>query len=151
MIRLQRTTSDNEDFRLLIAELDKELLSRYEERQAIYDRYNIIENNPNVVIAYKDEMPAGCGCFKKFDDRSVEIKRMFVKPEYRGQKIAASILQELENWAIELNISGTVLETGIKQPEAIHLYRKSGYIVVENYGPYKGLPESICMQKNLVN
>lgn len=151
MIRLQRTTSDNEDFRLLIAELDKELLSRYEERQAIYDRYNIIENNRNVVIAYKEEMPAGCGCFKKFDDRSVEIKRMFVKPEYRGQKIAASILQELENWAIELNISGTVLETGIKQPEAIHLYRKSGYIVVENYGPYKGLPESICMQKNLVN
>jgi GNAT superfamily N-acetyltransferase len=151
MIRLQRTTSDNEDFRLLIAELDKELLSRYEERQATYDRYNIIENNPNVVIAYKDEMPVGCGCFKKFDDRSVEIKRMFVKPEYRGQKIAASILQELENWAIELNISGTVLETGIKQPEAIHLYRKSGYIVVENYGPYKGLPESICMQKNLVN
>ena len=151
MIRLQRTTSDNEDFRLLIAELDKELLSRYEERQAIYDRYNIIENNRNVVIAYKEEMPAGCGCFKKFDDHSVEIKRMFVKPEYRGQKIAASILQELENWAIELNISGTVLETGIKQHEAIHLYRKSGYIVVQNYGPYKGLPESICMQKNLVN
>ena len=149
MIRLQRTTSDNEDFRLLIAELDKELQSRYEERQAIYDRYNIIENNGNVVIAYKDEMPVGCGCFKKFDDRSVEIKRMFVRPEYRGQKIAASILQQLENWAIEFNISGTILETGIKQHEAIHLYRKSGYIVVENYGPYKGLPESICMQKNL--
>jgi len=151
MIRLQRTTSDNEDFRLLIAELDKELQSRYEERQAIYDRYNIIENNGNVVIAYKDEMPVGCGCFKKFDDRSVEIKRMFVRPEYRGQKIAASILQELENWATELNISGTVLETGTKQHEAIHLYQKSGYIVVENYGPYKGLPESICMQKNLAN
>jgi putative acetyltransferase len=151
MIRLERTTSDNEDFRLLISELDKELRSRYEEKQAIYDQYNIIENNRNVVIAYKDEMPVGCGCFKKFDDRSVEIKRMFVKPEYRGQKIAASILQELENWAIEFNISGTILETGIKQHEAIHLYRKSGYIVVENYGPYKGLPESICMQKNLVN
>jgi GNAT superfamily N-acetyltransferase len=151
MIKLQRTTSDNEDFRLLISELDKELRSRYQEKQAIYDQYNIIENNPNVVIAYREEMPIGCGCFKKFDDRSVEIKRMFVRPEYRGQKIAASILQQLENWAIELNISGTVLETGIKQPDAIHLYRKSGYIVVENYGPYKGLPESICMQKNLVS
>jgi GNAT superfamily N-acetyltransferase len=151
MIKLQRTTSDNEDFRLLISELDKELRSRYQEKQAIYDQYNIIENNPNVVIAYREEMPIGCGCFKKFDDRSVEIKRMFVRPEYRGQKIAASILQQLENWAMELNISGAVLETGIKQPDAIHLYRKSGYIVVENYGPYKGLPESICMQKNLVS
>jgi putative acetyltransferase len=151
MIKLQRTTSDNEDFRLLISELDKELRSRYQEKQAIYDQYNIIENNPNVVIAYREELPVGCGCFKKFDDRSVEIKRMFVRPEYRGQKIAASILQQLENWAIELNISVTVLETGIKQPDAIHLYGKSGYIVVENYGPYKGLPESICMQKNLVS
>jgi GNAT superfamily N-acetyltransferase len=149
MIRLERTTSDNEDFRLLISELDKELRSRYEEKQAIYDQYNIIENNRNVVIASKEEVPVGCGCFKKFDDSSVEIKRMFVKPEYRGQKIAASILQELEDWAIEFNISGTILETGIKQHEAIHLYQKSGYIVVENYGPYKGLPESICMQKNL--
>ena len=43
----------------------------------------------------------------------------------------------------------TVLETGIHQQEAIHLYRKSGYLVIENYGPYKNMPESICMQKEI--
>jgi hypothetical protein len=48
-----------------------------------------------------------------------------------------------------LNILVAVLETGIKQNEAMHLYRKSGYIVIENYGPYKNMPESVCMQKRL--
>ena len=45
MIELKRTTSDNEDFRLLTGELDRDLWSRYDERQAIYDRYNLVENN----------------------------------------------------------------------------------------------------------
>jgi GNAT superfamily N-acetyltransferase len=74
---------------------------------------------------------------------------MYVKSGYRGQKIALLILDALEKWALELNISATVLETGTKQAEAIHLYLKSGYIVIENYGPYKNLQESVCMQKNL--
>ena len=149
MIKLKRTDSDNEDFRLLIGELDKELWSHYDNLQAVYDKHNIIENNKNVLVAYKDEIAVGCGCFKKYNDQTVEIKRMYVKPEYRGQKIARLILDALEKWAIELNIFATVLETGVNQPEAIHLYLKSGYIVVENYGPYKDLQESVCMQKNL--
>ena len=151
MIQLQRTNSDNEGFRLLIRELDKELRSRYAEQQDVYDQHNIIESNPNVLVAYKEGKAVGCGCFKKFDEESVEIKRMYVKAEYRGQKIAAQILQELEKWATELKIFTTVLETGNKQHEAIHLYRKSGYIVVENYGPYKNLPDSVCMKKQLVS
>jgi N-acetylglutamate synthase-like GNAT family acetyltransferase len=83
MIDLQQTTSDNEAFRLLIRELDKELRSLYNETQSVYDQYNIIENNKNVIVAYKDGVAAGCGCFKKFDDHSAEIKRMYVNPKYR--------------------------------------------------------------------
>ena len=151
MVTLQRTTSDNEGFRALIKELDKDLWNRYNDRQAVYDQHNIIENNRNVVVAYKDGDTAGCGCFKNFNEGIVEIKRMYVKPQYRGQKIASSILQELERWAAELNNTTTVLETGINQPEAIHLYRKSGYLVIENYGPYKNMSQSVCMQKELGN
>lgn len=149
MISLVRTNSDNKDFRMLVSELDKDLLQRYLELQAVYDQYNIIENNQNVIVAYNENTAVGCGCFKKFDNESVEIKRMYVKPEYRGQKIAASILDALEKWARELNVFSTVLETGTRQHEAIHLYRKSGYIVVENYGPYKNMEESVCMHKQL--
>jgi GNAT superfamily N-acetyltransferase len=149
MIELKRTSSDNEDFRSLVMELDCELRSRYDKQQASYDQYNIIQNNQSVLVAYKNGVPVGCGCFKKFDDASVEIKRMYVKREYRGQKIAATILSELEKWVQELNVFTAVLETGSKQPEAIHLYKKSGYIVIENYGPYKNMPQSVCMQKKL--
>ena len=149
MIRVERTTSDNEGFRLLIKYLDRDLLSRYEERQAVYDQYNIIENNSHVLVACHEDALVGCGCFKRFDDQSVEIKRMYVKPEYRGRGIASTILDSLEKWAAELNFRVSVLETGTKQIEAIQLYRKSGYIVIENYGPYKAMPESICMQKLL--
>ena len=104
MINLQRTDSSNEDFRALIKELDKDLWGRYKDQQAIYDQHNIIENNQNVIVAYKDGEAVGCGCFKKFNDGIVEIKRMYVKPQHRGQKIAAAILQELEKWAKELKI-----------------------------------------------
>jgi GNAT superfamily N-acetyltransferase len=150
MMELKRTSSDNEDFRALVGELDKELWRIYEDRQAAYDQHNIIEDNRNVIVAYINDIPVGCGCFKKFDDRSVEIKRMYVKAEYRGQKIAASILAALEQWAGESDIPAIVLETGIKQLAAMHLYGKSGYIVTENYGPYKNMPESVCMLKQLV-
>ena len=74
---------------------------------------------------------------------------MYVKPEYRGRGIAATILNSLEKWAAELNFPVSVLETGTQQIEAIQLYMKSGYVVMENYGPYKNMPESICMQKRL--
>ena len=149
MMRLKRTDSSNEDFKLLIQDLDNDLLSRYEERQAAYDQYNIIENNPHVLVAYTDDVPVGCGCFKAFDDQSVEIKRMYVKPEYRRRGIAGLILDALEKWAAELHVAAAVLETGNKQTEAIRLYKKSGYIVIENYGPYRNMPESICMRKSL--
>src|SRR5215203_6165659 len=102
MIKLQRTASDNLDFRSLVKELDKDLSGRYKDQQAIYDQHNIIESNRNVIIAYKEGEAVGCGCFKKFNNSTVEIKRMYVKPQHRGQKIAASILQELEKWAGEL-------------------------------------------------
>jgi GNAT superfamily N-acetyltransferase len=74
---------------------------------------------------------------------------MFVLPERRGRGVAKSILSELEAWANELNFSECILETGFKQPEAIGLYRKSGYETIPNYGQYSGVENSVCMKKSL--
>ena len=139
----------NADFRKLAAQLDKELLSRYEQEQANYDKYNKIENNNTVVVAYYHEHPIGCGCIKQFNDDAMEVKRMFVVPEYRGQGIAHTILRELEAWAREQSYTLVILETGIRQPEAIQLYKKSGYRVIDNYGQYIGMKSSVCMSKEL--
>lgn len=144
-----RTTSSNNDFQMLIGALDDDLYARNGEAQLKYRPYNKVDMIKNVVIVYFDGKAVGCGAFKKFDEESVEIKRMFVYPEMRGKRLAAGILQELESWAIEEGYTKAVLETGHKQTEAIHLYTKAGYSLTENYGQYVGMEESICYRKEL--
>lgn len=60
---------------------------------------------------------------------------MFVKKEFRGKGIAANILPALCSWARELGYKKVVLETGLKQPEAISLYKKAGFELIPNYPP----------------
>lgn len=150
MVRLLRTYSDNPDFQSLVEQLNKDLHDRYGELQEFYSQFNRIDNIPNVVIAYLDDEPAGCGCFKKFDAQSAEVKRMFVIEDARGKGIGAAVLTELENWAAELGYTTLVLEHGNKQPEASKLYQKQGYSVIPNYGQYIGMEAtSTCMRKQL--
>lgn len=149
MIQIVRTTSSNPHFGSLIALLDSELNSRYGALQKNYDKHNIIEQNNTVVLAFDGGVPVGCGCFKQYDNDSVEMKRMFVSKEYRGKGISKLVLKELEAWAGENGFKAAVLETGIGQPEAIGLYTKSGYVKTENYGPYIGNKNSVCMKKSL--
>ena len=149
-IILKRTDSTDADFHLLIALLDKELNERYGDlMQSTYDRHNHIIDIDTVVLAYNNDTPVGCACFKKYDNTSVEIKRMFVKATERGQGIAYKILSELELWAKENGFTYSILETGDKQHEAVALYQKLGYAITENYDPYSDLTTSICMRKEL--
>jgi GNAT superfamily N-acetyltransferase len=148
-LEIIRTTSDNPDFSGLIEALDNDLYQRNGEAQLKYRQYNKVDMIRHVVVIYVDGKPVGCGAFKRFDDESVEIKRMFVYPEMRGKRLAARILQELEQWAIEEGYNKAVLETGHKQTEAIRLYTIAGYSLTENYGQYIGMAESICYRKEL--
>jgi GNAT superfamily N-acetyltransferase len=147
IVKVVKTTSENSDFLSLIKTFDKYLWERYPELKTNYWGNNIIELNRNVVVIYLDEKPVACGCFKKYDKNTIEIKRMFVSPEARGLGLAQRVLQELELWAKELDYSVSLLETLHKQQEAISLYQKVGYVIVDNYGPYIGLDKSVCMQK----
>ena len=147
MPELLRTNSNNKDFKSLVELLDAELLSRYPDIQAQYAPHNKIEQNNTVVVAYVNNEAVACGCFKEYDNETVEVKRMFVKNEHRGNKISYAILQALEAWAKELAFKRIVLETGSKQPEALGLYIKYGYKKIDNYGPYVDLPDSICFEK----
>jgi putative acetyltransferase len=79
----------------------------------------------------------------------MEVKRMYVLPAFRGRGIAMRILQELENWTAELGYHRCILETGKQQPEAIALYQKAGYTLIDNYGQYAGVYNSVCMQKEV--
>jgi putative acetyltransferase len=146
-----RSNSDNTDFQQLIRCLDEELAVRNGILQGQYTQYNIITNLGTVVVGYHDDRPSGCGCFKVFEETTVEIKRMFVTPEKRGSGIAKMILQELEKWAFEKGYRKAILETGVKQYEAIAFYTKLGYQRMDNYGQYTGNSNSLCMGKDLSN
>ncbi len=116
MIILKRTTSDDRDFRDLVALLDRDLAIRDGDEHAFYAQFNKIDMIKNALVAYMENKAVGCGAFKEYDAQTVEIKRMYVLPEYRGQKIAADILSELELWAAEMHYAACILETGKKQP-----------------------------------
>ena len=147
MVTLQRTDSSNEDFRSLVAFLDAELRIRDGAEHTFYAQFNKIDLIQHVVVAYADGQAVGCGAFKPFADATVEIKRMFVLSDFRGRHIAQAVLQELEAWALEREANTFVLETGLKQPEAIRLYERCGYTRIPNYGQYIGVENSVCMQK----
>jgi putative acetyltransferase len=149
MIDIIKTDSSNADFRALVILLDKDLQKRDGDEHDFYAQFNTIQKINHVIVAYKNNNPVGCGAIKKYDEDGVEIKRMYVKEECRVQGIAQRILSELETWAAQLNFSYCVLETGKKQPEAIRLYQKSGYIITPNYGQYKNVENSVCMKKDI--
>lgn len=146
---IKRTTSDDNDFQSLVAKLDAYLAVMDGDEHAFYAQYNKTDNLKNVVLCYHEEQAIACGAFKKYDEESVEIKRMFVLPEFRGKGMADAVLKALEKWAAELHYQSAVLETGKRQVEAVRFYEKSGYSVIPNYGQYTNVENSVCMQKLL--
>lgn len=148
-IILKRTNSENPDFLELVKHLDADLAIRDGDEHAFYNQFNKLDAIKNVVIAYLNGEAVGAGGIKQYDSGIMEVKRMFVLPENRGKGIAAEILKELEKWARELGFNKCVLETGIRQPEAIALYKKCGYKSIPNYGQYRDAPSSVCFEKFL--
>lgn len=149
MYTLKRTSSDDPDFQALVAELDKDLAVRDGDEHAFYAQFNKIDLIRHAVVIYDDSTAVGCGAIKPYDERSAEVKRMYVPPAARGKGIASLVLAELEIWAKELGYQSCVLETGLKQPEAIRLYTNNHYRVIPNYGQYAGVENSVCFEKTL--
>ncbi|OPC02412.1 GNAT family acetyltransferase [Elizabethkingia ursingii] len=149
MITINRTDSENKDFQDLIYKLDTDLAERNGEKNDFFAQFNKTNLIQNVIVAYSDNIPVGCGAIKVYDKNTMEVKRMFVLKEQRGKKIAGTILNNLEQWAKELSYNKCILETGDKMPEAIGLYRKSGYKQIPNYGQYENVESSLCFEKIL--
>ncbi len=147
MKKIIRTDNKNVDFNKLIIELDAYLKVTDGADHEFYNQFNGLDNIKNVVIAYQDNQAIGCGAFKKLDNETIEIKRMYVKFAHRGSGIAQAILNSLELWASEKGFKKCILETGNRQVEAIKFYKKSGYKSIPNYGQYIHMEDSNCFEK----
>lgn len=136
------------DFIELCNELDNFLneLVDGEENRAEYIPYNQLDDIQSVIIAY-DDIPVGSVSLKKYDHECAEVKRVFVKEEYRYKGIVNKLMELLENAAREQGYRYLILESGEPLVAARALYRKIGYKVIPNYGQYKDMPDFICMKK----
>lgn len=148
-MKIVQTNNSNEDFVKLTSQLDAELNERYGSKQSEYDKHNKIDPIETAIVGYLNDKAIACGCFKQVDKETIEIKRMFVDAHHRRNGFSIKILTELEKWASKLGHSKALLETGKGQPEAIALYKRCGYQQIENYGPYIGFKNSICMKKSI--
>ncbi|HST67900.1 MAG TPA: GNAT family N-acetyltransferase [Mycobacteriales bacterium] len=102
------------------------------------------------LLAWLDGTAAGCGGWRDLGDGRAEIKRMFTVAGFRNRGVARAVLAELERTAAAAGIGEIVLETGSVQPEAIALYRSTGYEPIEGFGYYAGAPLSRAFGKRLV-
>jgi GNAT superfamily N-acetyltransferase len=150
MLGMSRTNSLNPDFVALVKKLDAFLTITDGDEHAFYDQFNKIDSINHVVVFHENCLPVACGAIKQMGSMNAwEIKRMFVEECMRGKGIASLIINELEKWAKELNVEKLVLETGIRQTEAVALYHKNNYQIIKNFGQYIGVENSICFEKLL--
>jgi GNAT superfamily N-acetyltransferase len=142
------TPVDPEDERLgkLIAELDRELTSRYND-----EAIGPMPILPDVqfVLACRGTTPLGCAATQpKGED--FELKRMYVAPAARGTGVAPLLVDAAVDIATTRGGKRLILETGIRQPEAIRLYEKCGFTRIPNFPPYDQDPLSVCYARDLV-
>jgi putative acetyltransferase len=137
----------------LITRLNQELAARYPEPGANHFRLDVDEVAPGrgaFLIARLDGAPAGCGAVRLLDPSTAELKRMFTVPSARGRGVGRAVLAALEGEARLLGVKRLVLETGVRQEEAIALYESHGFSHIPLYGEYVTSPLSLCMEKLLV-
>lgn len=102
-----------------------------------------------LVVRDDDGRAVACGGVARFDEGRGELKRMYVMPGLRGRGLGRRLLVELEAEARRLGYRSVVLETGDLQPEALGLYRSSGYERIPCYPPYDSRALSLCFEKLL--
>ncbi|HET9045854.1 MAG TPA: GNAT family N-acetyltransferase [Casimicrobiaceae bacterium] len=108
-------------------------------------------SQPNVVFAVvrdDDDRPIGCGAVVVEHDFG-ELKRMYLRPANRGRGLAAALLAFLEGHAAARGCTRLMLETGVRQPEALAFYRREGFAFRPPFADYADDPLSVFMEKTL--
>jgi ribosomal protein S18 acetylase RimI-like enzyme len=144
------TNGANGDFIDLTKLLDKEFYETFGDIQKQYEKFNRLDDIHDVVMIYNGKEPIACGSFKKYDHSTVEIKRVFVRKEYRQMGFATKVMQQLEKIAIEKGFSNAILETGVELIPAVRLYKSLGYKTIDNYDQYEQNAICVCMRKQIL-
>lgn len=155
-VEIRRVGYGHPDALLMIEEVQQEYVVRYGGRdETPLDTLMFEPPDGSFFVGYRDGAPVATGAWRRSpvsalgSDRTAEVKRMYVAPRARGTGLARRMLAHLEASAAEHGAEVVVLETGLRQPEAIALYESSGYTPIPGFGHYKESPTSRCYARRL--
>jgi putative acetyltransferase len=139
-LRIEPATAPTEEVRALVEELEAELAAHYppEQRHGL-SLDAIFRPHVRFFVARLDDAPVGCGGVALLDGFA-ELKRMYVRPDFRGRGVADALIERLIRVAVAEGRSLVRLETGTEQAAAIRFYERSGFAVCPIFAPYSSLP-----------
>jgi len=141
---------DTDDARALIAELEAELEPLYpRESRHGYAVEQLIAQEVAFFVMRQDGAPAGCGGVELFGTDYGELKRMYVRPRFRGTGLGKLLLARLAEYAWDHRVTLLRLETGIYQGAAIGMYERFGFRRIPPFGRYDDDPLSRCYEMPL--
>ena len=136
------------DATALILELESHLAAHYAaESRHGYSVEKLIAQDVAFFVLRDGEVAAGCGGIQLFGTEYGELKRMYVRPAFRGRGFGKRILDHLAGHARKNGITRLRLETGIHQQEAIAMYEAAGFRRIPPFGPYRDDPVSLCLER----
>lgn len=156
LLDLRTVGYDHPDAAALVARVQQEYADRYgSPDEGPVDPATFLPPEGIFLVGYVDDVPVCTGAWRRSPVRelggtsAVEIKRMYVVPDRRGRGLARVVLGELERTAVAAGHDLAVLETGLRQPEAIGLYSSTGFVEIPGFGHYCGQALSRCFGKRI--
>lgn len=149
-VTISRERPDTADAAALVVELESilEPLYPHDSRHGL-SVDQLIKEDVAFFVLRSGEMPAGCGGVQLFGDEFGEVKRMYVRPRFRGMGFAKMVLDHLADHARAQGVDLLRLETGVHQREAIGLYERAGFYRIPPFGHYREDPLSVFFEKQL--
>ena len=149
-IVITRERPDSPDASALVLELEDHLLPLYpQESRHGYSIEKLLAQEVAFFVVRYEGAPAGCGGIQLFGTDYGELKRMYVRPAFRGLGLAKRLVDHLADYARVRGVGRLRLETGIHQTEAIGLYESLGFYRIPPFGPYREDPLSLCYEKRI--
>jgi putative acetyltransferase len=150
IITITEERPDSPDAMALIDELESLLAPLYpQESRHGLSVERLIAAGVTFFVLRAGDSAAACGGVQLFAEGFGELKRMYVRPPFRGQGLARRMLEHLAAHTRSSGVSMLRLETGIHQGEAIRLYEGAGFRRIGPFGPYREDPLSLYFEKRL--
>ena len=148
---IDRATVSDATAAQLIEELNADIMATHAEGNHFWTLTadDVAPGSGAFLVVRLDGEPIGCGAVRKLSEDEAELKRMYVRPPARNQKVGAVIVDALEAEARVLGVKRLLLETALYLEPALRMYERAGFTPIERYGEYIGSADSYCMGKTL--